>query len=71
MKSGRVDQRFESMAEVGELNDQSTRRHWGKLCPKCAFYRRASNEDKACDVYEKWLVDPPIKREECEYFISR
>jgi hypothetical protein len=59
------------MRESGELSYQGKRRHRGNLCPKCFFYRRVSEGDEACDAYEKWLVGPPVKRENCEQYISR
>jgi N6-adenosine-specific RNA methylase IME4 len=62
---------LEQMRASGELSYRGTRRHRGNLCKTCFFYRRISHEDEACDSYEKWLVDPPVKRETCEYYISR
>jgi hypothetical protein len=68
---GSAHQALERLREAGELPYRGTRRHRGNLCPKCFFYRRVSDADEACDAYEKWLVDPPVKREQCEQFISR
>ena len=62
---------LEMMKEAGEINYQGTRRHRGNLCPKCFFYRRVSDEEEACDALERWLVNPPVKRENCDHFISR
>jgi hypothetical protein len=59
------------MREAGELHYRGARRHRGSLCPKCFFYRRVLDANEACDAYEKWLVDPPVKREQCGQFISR
>ena len=61
----------EAVREAGELPYRGTRRHRGRLCPKCFFYRRVSDADEGCDAYAKWLVGPPVKRENCEQFISR
>jgi hypothetical protein len=64
-------QALERLRASGELPHRGARRHRGTLCPKCFFYRRVSDADEACDAYAKWLVDPPVKREQCEQFISR
>jgi len=67
---GSARQALERMYAAGDLPYRGTRRHRGNLCPKCFFYRRVSDADEGCDAYEKWLVDPPVKREQCEQFIS-
>jgi hypothetical protein len=63
--------RAERMRAAGELPYRGMRRHRGNLCPTCFFYRRVSDADEACEAYAKWLVNPPVKREQCEPFISR
>ena len=68
---GSARQELERMREAGELHYRGTHRHRGNLCPKCFFYRRVSDADEGCDAYAKWLVNPPVKREHCEQFISR
>ena len=68
---GSARQTLERMRAAGGLPYRGTRRHRSHLCPKCFFYRRVSDGDEACDAYEKWLVDPPVKQEQCEPFISR
>jgi hypothetical protein len=68
---GSAQQALERIYAADELPYRGTRRHRGNLCPKCFFYRRVSDADEGCDAYAKWLVDPPVKREQCEQFISR
>lgn len=67
---GGVGQALDHMTWAGEFKYRGTRRHRGTLCPKCVFYRCVSDDEEACDSYEQWLVHPPVKREECGYFIS-
>ena len=68
---GSVRQALERLRAAGELPYRGTRRHRSHLCPKCFFYRRVSDEDEGRDAYAKWLVGLPVKREQCEPFISR
>jgi hypothetical protein len=61
----------EPNGQYDEIPYHGQRRYRGKLCQKCFFYRRLSDGDEACDALEKWLVNPPVKRANCEHYISR
>jgi hypothetical protein len=47
------------------------RKHRGELCRQCFHYRRVSEEEEACDAYERWLTYPTTKRALCEQYVSR
>jgi hypothetical protein len=59
-------------------NDRAThaqyhghRKHRGDLCRRCFHYRRISEEEEACEAYERWLTYPTVKRVVCEQYVSR
>jgi hypothetical protein len=47
------------------------RKHRGKLCLQCFHYRRVSEDEEACEAYERWLTYPTTTRAVCEQYVSR
>jgi hypothetical protein len=47
------------------------RKHRGSLCLQCFHYRRVSEDEEACEAYERWLTYPTVKRVVCEQYVSR
>jgi hypothetical protein len=47
------------------------RTHRGELCLQCFHYRRVSEDEGACEAYERWLTYPKTIRAVCEQYVSR